>query len=149
MAFSQFDLATMLRCPATDLEGYRCLLQPRHEGTHQWGRCESLDSDGHRCALPTRHGGSHHQPWYDRHASAGDTQTMKYEGTEVETSALADRAATIAANYGWVERARSFAPGFLWRWPVSAGLIARLGSPQGRLTIEFDYRGRDEQAPSP
>jgi hypothetical protein len=146
MSPSQFDLATMLRCPATDLEGFRCRRPPGHEGPHKWSRCEFTDPERHRCALTPGHPGRHLQPWYDRHAIAGELHTIRYGGTERETSRLADRAAAIAAGFGWVERSRSFAPGFAWRWSPSARLLAGLVSPRGRFTIEFEYRGRDEQA---
>jgi hypothetical protein len=138
----------MLRCPATDIEGFRCLLSPTHEGEHKWGRCEGADAEGHRCSLPPRHAGSHYQLWYDRHATAGDTHTIRYGGTERATSALADRAAAIVANFGWIAGSRSFEAGWLWRWPLGARLLAGLAAPRGRLTIEFEYRGRDEQPPS-
>ncbi len=147
MSPSQFDLATMLRCPDTDREGFGCIRQPGHDGAHKWGRCENADSEGHRCALPPRHPGAHYQLWYDRHADAGQIHTIRYGGTERETSRLADRAAAIAAGYGWVERSRSFAPGFAWRWPQTARLLAGLASPRGRFTLEFEYLGRDEQPP--
>jgi hypothetical protein len=145
MAFSQFNLATMLRCPDTDPEGFRCQLTPKHDGAHKWARCESRDADGHRCSLPPRHPGGHYQPWYDRDATAGQIHTIRYGGTERETSGLAETAAAIAANYGWVDRSRSFAPGFPWRWSPSARLLAGLASPRGRFTIEFEYRGLDKQ----
>src|ERR1035437_5080784 len=104
MSPNQFDLATMLRCPDTDIEGFRCRLQPVHDGAHKWSRCENTDGDGHRCALPPRHPGPHYQPWYDRDATAGQIHTIRYGGTERETSGLAEKAAAIAANYGWVDR---------------------------------------------
>ncbi|HEY5471847.1 MAG TPA: hypothetical protein VIK32_01505 [Candidatus Limnocylindrales bacterium] len=147
MAFPQFDLVTMLRCPAADSEGFHCQLRPGHDGPHKWCRCENTDGEGHRCSLPPRHPGRHHQPWYDRHATLGEIRTIRYDGTERETSRLAEKAAAIAANYGWVSRSRSFAPGFAWRWSPSARLLAGLASPHGRFTIEFEYRGRDSQPP--
>jgi hypothetical protein len=147
MSPNQFDLATMMRCPDTDPEGFRCQLRPGHDGPHQWCRCENTDGEGHRCSLPPRHPGRHHQPWYDRHATAGQIHTIRYGGTERETSGLAEKAAAIAANYGWVDRSRSFAPGFPWRWSPSARLLAGLVSPRGQFTIEFEYGGLDSQPP--
>jgi len=143
VSLNQFDLTTMLRCPAADLEGYGCRLAPNHDGAHQWSRCEFTDQEGHRCALTPRHPGRHLQPWYDSAAVAGEVHTIRYGGTERETSRLADKAAAIASGYGWVDRSRSFAPGFLWRWPPTGRLLTGLTSPHGRFTIEFEYRGRD------
>ena len=92
MAFPQFDLATMLRCPDADPEGFGCQLRPRHDGPHKWSRCENTDGEGHRCSLtpetprtPSSALVRHATPPWAR------IQTLRYDGTERETSRLAER----------------------------------------------------------
>ena len=139
MAFPQFDLATMMRCPDTDAEGFGCQLHPRHDGEHKWARCDYVDAEGHRCALLPRHPGLHCQPWYDRQATAGETHTIGYAGTERATLRLAETAAAIAARYGWVVCSRTFTPGLTWRLALLRPLFAGL-TPNGRLTVVFERR---------
>ena len=140
MAFSQFDLTKMLRCSAMNEEAYTCLRPPSHEGSHRWDRCETKDSGGHRCMLSLSHGGTHQLVWYDRPAAPGETHTINYGGTERDTVALADRAARIAASYGWVRQSYVFRPGLFWRWPTVSGWLSGLTSPHGRLTVLFELR---------
>ena len=128
----------MLRCSATNEEGFACLRSPSHEGGHHWDRCETTDSDGHRCTLRLRHAGNHELPWYDRLAAPGEVHTIHYGGTERETGAIADRAARMAAGYGWVRESQTFRPGLLWRWPPLRGWLT--GATQGRLTVVFEFR---------
>jgi hypothetical protein len=144
MATSQFDLATVLRCSDTDLEGFRCRLRPGHDGPHEWARCDDVDAEGHRCMLPPRHPGRHYQPWYDRHATAGDMYTLRYGGTERETSRLAEKAAAIAARYGWVERSRTFLPGLPWRLALLRPLFAKL-TTNGQLAVVFERTSTEAQ----
>ena len=140
MAFPQFDLAKMLRCSAMNEEAYTCLRPPSHEGLHRWDRCETKDSDGHRCMLSLSHGGTHQLVWYDRRATPGETHAVNYGGTETDTVTLADKAARIAARYGWVRRSYVFTPGLFWRWPTVSGWLSGLTAPHGRLTVLFEFR---------
>ena len=148
-AFPQFDLANMLRCPATDQEGYRCRLEPQHERAHHWDRCEHADGGGHRCGLPPRHPGGHFPPWYDRPAEPGQTHAIEFGGTELYAGGLADRVTAIVAGYGWELRSRTFSPVPAWRATISR----LLGStePRGRVTVQFEFtrpRGEADQ-PAP
>jgi hypothetical protein len=142
MAFSQFDLSTLLRCPAVDEEGYRCARRPSHDGPHRWDRCEEVDREGHRCWLPLNHPGDHELPWYDRPATPGDVHTIRYGGTEREVGAIADAATRVAGRYGWALRSRSFTPAPAWRTalPRLLGAVA----PSGRMTVVFEYRPDQE-----
>jgi hypothetical protein len=140
MAFSQFDLARMLRCSEADDEGFSCMRRPSHGGEHRSDRCEMRDAGGHRCMLNLRHPGTHRLPWYDRPVAPGETHTIAYGGTEGETGAFADKAAEIAARYGWVRTSRTFRPGLFWRWPPSSGWLSGMTAPHGRLTVVFEFR---------
>jgi hypothetical protein len=140
MALSNFDLTKLLRCSAMNEEAYTCLRPPSHEGSHRWDRCETTNSDGHRCMLSLSHGGSHQLVWYDRPAAPGEMHTINYGGTERDTVALADRAARIAASYGWVRQSYTFRPGLFWRSPTLAGWLSGLTAPHGRLAVLFEFR---------
>ena len=143
MAFTQFDVARMLRCPATDDEGFSCQRPPSHESEHRWDRCEIRTSDGHRCMLNLKHPGTHRLPWYDRQVAPGETHTIKYSGTEREIGPLAEKAARIAARYGWVRTSSTFRPGLFWRWRPASGLLSGITAPHGRLTVVFEFRPPD------
>jgi hypothetical protein len=149
-AFPQFDLGGMLRCAATDGEGYSCRKGPSHEGPHVWARCEYVDPDGHHCGQPPRHPGRHVSPWYDRVATAGDRHTATYEGTETAATAIANQGAAIFEHYGWSEVSRSFRLGIVWRSPL-AGLLGFLLTtrPRGVLKVVFEYRGRGGEGDQP
>jgi hypothetical protein len=136
VAFSQFDLTNMLRCQATDGEGYRCMLRPSHDGRHRWDRCEATDADGHRCWLPMRHPGDHELPWYDRPARSGELHAIRYGGTEIME---------VAGRYGWVLHSLSFTPGPAWRTALSRWLGGPT-SPTGHLSLVFEYRGSEADA---
>jgi hypothetical protein len=146
VAYSQFDLSNMLRCPATDDEGYRCGLRPNHDGPHRWDRCPATDPEGHRCWLPPNHPGGHELPWYDRPARPGETHTISYGGTDRETNALAQTTSGVADRYGWVLRSRSFTPAPAWRTVLSRWLGGP-DSPSGRLSLVFEYRGDEVDTP--
>jgi hypothetical protein len=143
MALSQFDLAKMLRCPATDEAGYSCLLGPSHDGGHQWNRCQTIDAEGHHCMRQFRHSGAHEMPWYDSPAVPGRTQTLKYSGTMQQAEALSDAATRLVTAYGWVRVSQSFRLGLFWRSPAVATWLSFIGKPQGRLTVIFEYRPED------
>ena len=49
--------AGVIRCRATDPEGYPCILAPSHTSDHRWARCEMTDEQGYRCILPPHHPG--------------------------------------------------------------------------------------------
>lgn len=140
MALSQFDLARILRCPATNEEGFSCLHPPSHNGEHRWDRCETSNSEGHRCMLPFRHPGSHELLWYDHPAAQGQTHTLNYGGSLRETEALAATVTRIAARYGWVRQSQTLRPGLFWRWPPLTARLSRAMEPQGRLTVVFEFR---------
>jgi hypothetical protein len=140
MAFPQFDIADVLRCAATDEEGFRCTRPPSHDGGHRWGRCEHRDGGGHRCMHTPGQPSDHEQPWYDRDAVAGETRAIRYHGTEREASAWADKAQRISSRYGWIARSRVFSVSFLWRWQPVARLLATASPPRGHLTVVFEYR---------
>ena len=146
-ALPQFELVNMFRCPATDEEGYRCRLEPQHEGAHRWVRCEHTDVGGHHCGLPPRHPGGHFPPWYDRPAEPGQTHATKFGGTKPYADGLADRVTAIVAGYGWVLRSRTFSPAPAWR----ATLSRLLGSAvqRGHVTVEFEFTGRRREADQP
>ena len=139
MAFSQFDLSKVVRCSATNDEGYSCRLSPSHGGEHRWDRCEAGGADGHRCMLPIRHAGDHQLSWYDRPAAPGQTHTLHYGGSQRQTETLADRATRIAERYGWVRLSQAFRPGLLWRVRPVSGWLSGIAEPQGGLTVVFEY----------
>jgi hypothetical protein len=139
MAFTPFDLADLVRCTATNEEGFRCIRAPSHDGPHRWDRCEARDAGGHRCMLPPGHPGDHEPPWYDRDTAPGELHRITYAGAENEVAVLADKAARIAARYGWTARSRTFTASLIWR----LGPIRRLApgaSPSGRLTVVYEFR---------
>lgn len=146
MVLSQFELGRMMRCQATDEEGFSCLLSPSHEGEHRWDRCGKPDPDGHRCMLPLKHPGRHEGPWYDGASTPGSRHTINYGGTARATGKLADRAALIAARYGWVERSRSFTPGLPWRTAILRPVFGKF-TARGRLTLVFECRPSESQNP--
>jgi hypothetical protein len=143
MAFSQFDLAKVLRCSATDDEGFSCLRAPSHDGAHRWNRCETTDSDGHRCMLGLRHGGAHAMPWYDSPAVPGQMRTLRYEGSSRQTEAFSEVATRIAEAHGWQRTSQTFRPGLLWRSQRLASWTSSMATPRGRLTVIFEYRPED------
>jgi hypothetical protein len=145
MAFSQFDLSNMVRCQATDEEGYRCIRRPSHDDEHRWNRCETKDAEGHRCALPLRHPGDHYPPWYDRETKPGETHTINYSGTERQAGAIAEKATQVASGYGWIVRSRTFTPEAAWQ----SALFRWLGGgdvPKGRLQVIFEYQPAEQPA---
>ena len=140
MTLSQFDLGKLLRCSATDEEGFSCVHPPSHDGEHHWDRCGTTDVEGHRCMLPPRHPGGHELLWYDHAAVPGQTHMLRYGGSPPETEALADTATRIAARHGWVRQSQTFRPGLLWRWPPLSDRLSGIAKLNGRLTVVFEFR---------
>jgi hypothetical protein len=142
-ALSQFDLAKVGRCTATDEAGFSCPLAPTHSGPHRWNRCDMIDAQGHHCMLQPRHAGSHEMPWYDSPATPGQTHTLNYDGSMERTEALSKEMTWIVGRYGWVRLSQTFKPGLIWRSPALAARLAYFAKPQGVLAVVFEYRPKD------
>ncbi len=138
--FPQFETSNWLRCAATDDDGFRCLMPPSHGGDHRWARCEWQDARGARCMLPPRHPGRHVLFWYDEPASPGDVHTVRFGGTRSGAAAFAQRASSVYARHGWVEKSRQFEPGLLSRLVAATPLVEHLDEPRGNVVVVFEYR---------
>jgi hypothetical protein len=139
MALNQFSPSNLVRCPATDREGFRCALPPSHEGEHKWARCDNVDAEGHRCMLSPKHQGAHWLAWFDRPTAPGETHAMRYSGTRASTNRQADADERVYSAHGWVPVSREFRPAWPWRWPPLAGLLATLASSRGQLTVVYEF----------
>jgi hypothetical protein len=128
-------VVNLVRCQATDAEGYRCVLVPQHEGPHKWGRCDATDAEGYRCILPPSHPGDHEWAWFARPTAAGAAHVIRYRGQPERASARAQRdIETLAAHY-WFPISQKYVPS-AWaaRVPPLAFLFA------GELVVEYEFR---------
>jgi hypothetical protein len=143
--FDQFDLTKMLRCSATNEEGFRCLRPPSHEGPHVWARCPALDPDGHQCMLPPRHAGEHYLAWFDRPTAPGETHTAHYGGRRSSAEAQADADGHVFSAHGWRAISREFTPGLPWRWAPLSRWFVSLAAPRGRLLVVYEFQPDEAQ----
>ncbi len=128
-------IVDMVRCPATDAEGYRCFLGPTHQGPHRWGRCEATDAQGYRCTLPPSHPGDHELAWYGRPTSAGERHELRYRGARDRTAEQVRKDTERLARHGWHPVSEDYVPN---SWAVRYGLLAPL--LPGELVVVYEYR---------
>jgi hypothetical protein len=128
-------VVNLVRCHATDAEGYRCVFQPSHEGPHRWGRCEATDAEGYRCILPPSHPGDHELAWFSRPTVPGTTRTTRYHGKYQPAAARAQTDAEMLAAHDWYPVSQQYVPS---AWAARLRALGFLSS--GELVVVYEYR---------